>query len=105
MLNWIFQKMGKTLEHRQMSSPGNPSGEGFQADPGHALVAVSVAGQDLPPVLIDVRTEGEFAAGHLRGAHLLPLDRFTEGIEGPWCPTSSSRWWCIAALARAQVPQ
>lgn len=81
MLNWIFQKMGKTLEHRQMSSPGNPSGEGFQADPVPVLVAVSVAGQDLPPVLIDVRTEGEFAAGHLHGAHLLPLDRFTEGIE------------------------
>lgn len=81
MLNWILQKMAKTPEHRQMSSPGNSSGEGFQADPVPALVAGSVAGQDLPPVLIDVRTEAEFAAGHLRGAHLLPLDRFTEGIE------------------------
>ena len=79
MLDWILQKMGKTPGHRQMSSPENSSGEGFQVDPGPALVAV--AGQDLPPVLIDVRTEGEFAAGHLRGAHLLPLDRFIEGIE------------------------
>lgn len=32
-----------------------------------------------PPVLIDVRTPGEYADGHLPGARLMPLDDFDPG--------------------------
>jgi phage shock protein E len=32
------------------------------------------------PLIIDVRSPGEFAAGHVRGAVNLPLDRFAQEI-------------------------
>jgi rhodanese-related sulfurtransferase len=32
--------------------------------------------------LLDVRATEEFAAGHIRGARNLPLDRLSEGLEG-----------------------
>ena len=33
------------------------------------------------PIVIDVRSEGEYASGYVQGSVNLPLDRFTEGIE------------------------
>jgi len=32
-------------------------------------------------ILIDVRTQGEYVSGHIKGSQLLPLDMITNGIE------------------------
>ena len=41
------------------------------------------------PLVIDVRSEGEFASGYVQGSVNLPLDRFTEGI-GQVAPDKSA---------------
>ena len=38
------------------------------------------ANSDTPALLIDVRSPGAFVAGHLDGAHNLPLDRLMQRI-------------------------
>lgn len=48
----------------------------FEAAPGESAAELVSAGA----VLVDVRTEGEFAAGHIEGALWLPLDRLERDI-------------------------
>ena len=37
---------------------------------------------DADALLLDVRSPGEYASGHVEGAINLPLDRFVQGYEG-----------------------
>jgi len=69
---------------------GRESGANFAAlrvqDGGYASrdgprVRLLKKGLDMSdPILIDVRSEGEYASGYVQGSVNLPLDRFTEGI-------------------------
>jgi len=45
-----------------------------------AIYVTAVLGADKAAVVIDVRTEAEWNAGHLEGARLIPHDRIGEGI-------------------------
>lgn len=44
--------------------------------------AVAPASSSGEPTVIDVRSPGEYAMGHVQGAVNLPLDRFAQEIEG-----------------------
>lgn len=50
----------------------------FEAPAGRSAAELVSVGA----VLVDVRTEGEFAAGHIEGALWLPLDRLERDITG-----------------------
>ncbi|MSN24933.1 MAG: rhodanese-like domain-containing protein [Geobacter sp.] len=45
-----------------------------------AFSSITFGGDNAVPVLIDVRTEAEWVAGHLEGAVLIPYDRIEQGI-------------------------
>lgn len=53
------------------------------------------------PVVIDVRSEGEYAAGHVRGSVNLPLDRFTDDIGRVAPDKNASLILCCASGARS----
>ena len=46
-----------------------------------AAAAFAADGKNVPPVVIDVRTEAEWNEGHLKGAVLIPYDKIEEGIK------------------------
>jgi phage shock protein E len=52
-------------------------------------------------LLIDVRSAAEFAAGHVRGAINLPLDRFAQEIERVAPDKHASIMLCCASGARS----
>lgn len=52
-------------------------------------------------LLIDVRSEGEFAAGHVRGAINLPLDRFAQDIVRVAPDKHAAIMLCCASGARS----
>ena len=53
------------------------------------------------PLVIDVRSEGEFASGHVQGSVNLPLDRFTTGIETVAPDKDAPLILCCASGARS----
>ncbi len=53
------------------------------------------------PLVIDVRSEGEFASGHVQGSVNLPLDRFTSGIEAVAPDKDAPLILCCASGARS----
>ena len=52
-------------------------------------------------LLIDVRSPGEFAAGHVRGAINLPLDRFAQDIARVAPDKQAAIMLCCASGARS----
>jgi rhodanese-related sulfurtransferase len=53
-------------------------------------------------LLVDVRSPGEFAAGHIAGAINVPLDRLPQ--EWPkHCQKKTSLWWFTVSQARVRV--
>lgn len=79
-----------------MAALRTPVASGWESDANFAALRVQDGGyapQDGPrirllkkgldmsdPIVIDVRSEGEYASGYVQGSINLPLDRFTEGI-------------------------
>jgi phage shock protein E len=53
------------------------------------------------PLIIDVRSPGEFASGHVRGAVNIPLDRFAEEIVRQVPDPSTAVLLCCASGARS----
>lgn len=53
------------------------------------------------PLIIDVRSPGEFAAGHVRGSINLPLDRFAQAIEHVVSDKSAAVTLCCASGGRS----
>jgi len=59
---------------------GSAAEEGTQTTTGAALAARIEAGS--APVILDVRTPEEFAAGHVKGAVNVPHDQLAERLAG-----------------------
>jgi phage shock protein E len=53
------------------------------------------------PLIIDVRSPSEFAAGHVRGALNIPLDRFADEIARQVPDKSTAVLLCCASGARS----
>jgi phage shock protein E len=53
------------------------------------------------PLIIDVRSPGEFASGHVRGALNIPLDRFADEIGRQVPDKSTAVLLCCASGARS----
>ena len=54
-----------------------------------------------PPLIIDVRSPGEFATGHVRGSVNIPLDRFADDIAKAVPDKSTSVILCCASGGRS----
>ncbi len=55
----------------------------------------------IAPLIIDVRSPGEFAGGHVRGSVNIPLDRFAETIAAQVPDKSSPVILCCASGGRS----
>jgi phage shock protein E len=53
------------------------------------------------PLIIDVRSPGEFATGHVRGSVNLPLDRFAQDIEQSVPDKTTAVILCCASGGRS----
>jgi phage shock protein E len=53
------------------------------------------------PLIIDVRSPGEFATGHVRGSVNIPLDRFADDIAKAVPDKSASVILCCASGGRS----
>ena len=53
------------------------------------------------PLIIDVRSPGEFATGHVRGSVNIPLDRFADDIAKAVPDKSTSVILCCASGGRS----
>ncbi|MEK7346703.1 MAG: rhodanese-like domain-containing protein [Pseudomonadota bacterium] len=53
------------------------------------------------PLIIDVRSPGEFASGHVRGSVNVPLDRFAEEIAHQVPDKSTAVVLCCASGGRS----
>jgi phage shock protein E len=53
------------------------------------------------PLIIDVRSPGEFATGHVRGSVNIPLDRFADEIAKAVPDKSASVILCCASGGRS----
>lgn len=63
----------------------------------------SETGTDAAPILVDVRSPGEFASGHVEGALNLPLDRLQ--VDAPKAlpdPSAEVLLYCLSG-ARSQM--
>lgn len=58
---------------------------------------------DVEPILIDVRSQGEFAAGHLQGSLCLPLSDITARIEQVVPDKHQPIILCCASGARSEM--